>query len=305
MRRHANKSDYPGTRQPKIPRAAAVAAPLLVSILVLIGGCGGSNALKLPPVTESPTGQYQVGRFVWFDLLTEDVPGAKAFYSDLFGWRIDSPAGYPDYHVIYLGKKAIGGMAALEGLDGGAPESLWMPSLSVVDINRAAEQAVRSGGTVLEGPLKAGGRGKIALITDPAGAPLFLLRAAKGDPTPEPASPGNWVWVDLFTRDAGVAGDFYVSLAGYQADIVETKENRSYHILKWNGSPRAGIVELDWKGLEDNWLPYVKVNRLEPIIEKARELGAKLILQAENVAIMADPAGAAFGIQAPWERSAQ
>jgi predicted enzyme related to lactoylglutathione lyase len=56
-------------------------------------------------------------------------------------------------------------------------------------------------------------------------------------------------------------------------------------------------VELKWEGLEDNWLPYFKVEDVEQIIEKARQLGGSLVLKAEKVAILSDPTGAAFGVQ--------
>ena len=59
----------------------------------------------------------------------------------------------------------------------------------------------------------------------------------------------------------------------------------------------AGIVEIEWEGLEDNWLPYFKVVDVDRSIEKARSLGGKLILQSGKVAVLSDPTGAAFGIQ--------
>ena len=60
----------------------------------------------------------------------------------------------------------------------------------------------------------------------------------------------------------------------------------------------AGLVELEWEGLEDNWLPYFKVADIDRSIENARSFGGKLILQSGKVAVLADPTGAAFGIQA-------
>ena len=37
---------------------------------------------------------YAPGTFSWTDLVTTDVSGAKAFYSELFGWQWDDmPAG--------------------------------------------------------------------------------------------------------------------------------------------------------------------------------------------------------------------
>jgi hypothetical protein len=56
-------------------------------------------------------------------------------------------------------------------------------------------------------------------------------------------------------------------------------------------------VELQWPDLEDNWVPYIKVDNVDQTVEKARNLGAKLITQDKNVALLFDPTGAVFGIQ--------
>jgi len=44
-------------------------------------------------------------------------------------------------------------------------------------------------------------------------------------------------------------------------------------------------------------LPYVRVDDLEGTISQAEKLGGILILRIENVAIITDPSGGAFGIQ--------
>lgn len=283
----------------RLKREITVCPPaVILGILIwmVLGACTGSGSVPLPPVTQNPTGQYQVGKFVWFDLLSEDIPAAKMFYSRLFGWKILSPEQYPGYFVIYNGDIAIGGMASHENRDAHQPESLWLPSLSIEDMGEALERVSENGGTVVDGPLKARGRGRIALIEDPGAAPLFLIRSADGDPVIRPAV-GDWIWIDLFTQNAGPAGDFYVAVVGYQAEIVETGEEHTYHVLKRDGQMRAGIVELKWNGLEDNWLPYVKVAQIDAMVKRARSLDAKLILQTDNIAILEDPTGAAFGIQ--------
>lgn len=56
-------------------------------------------------------------------------------------------------------------------------------------------------------------------------------------------------------------------------------------------------MELRWQGLEDNWLPYFKVDDVDRTIGMARKLGGRLIPKTEDVAILTDPTGAVFGIQ--------
>jgi len=268
---------------------------LLAAALAGIGGCASKQTASLPAITPTPTGQHQVGKFVWFDLLTEDVQGAQNFYSELFGWRVEGQSS--DYIVIYAGDKPIGGIAPHESKDPEKLESLWLASLSVENVDRAVSATKSRYGKVLDGPFDVKGRGRMAVIQDPEGAELILLRAAGGDPVDETVKSGEWLWVDLFTRDAKTANEFYGSLAGYTAQTVKTEEDHSYNLLEKDARAFAGVVEIPWEDVEPNWLPYVKVDDLEGTISLAENLGGVLILRLENVAVIADPTGGVFGIQ--------
>ena len=268
---------------------------LMTAGFMFLSGCASKQTASLPAITPIPTGQHQVGKFVWFDLLTEDVQGAKNFYSELFGWRVEGQSS--DYIVIYAGDKPIGGIAPHESKDSEVLESLWLASLSVENVDRAVSATKSRYGKVLDGPFDVKGRGRMAVIQDPEGAELILLRAAGGDPVDETVKSGEWLWVDLFTRDAKTANEFYGSLAGYTAQTVKTEEDNSYNLLKKDDRAFAGVVEIPWEDVEPNWLPYVKVDDLEGTISLAENLGGVLILRLENVAVIADPTGGVFGIQ--------
>ena len=268
---------------------------LMTAGFMFLSGCASKQTATLPAITPTPTGQHQVGKFVWFDLLTEDVQGAQNFYSELFGWRVEGQSS--DYIVIYAGDKPIGGIAPHESKDSEKLESLWLASLSVENVDRAVSATKSRYGKVLDGPFDVKGRGRMAVIQDPEGAELILLRAAGGDPVDETVKSGEWLWVDLFTRDAKTANEFYGSLAGYTAQTVKTEEDNSYNLLKKDDRAFAGVVEIPWEDVEPNWLPYVKVDDLEGTISLAENLGGVLILRLENVAVIADPTGGVFGIQ--------
>jgi uncharacterized protein len=96
---------------------------------------------------------------VHLELHTADLPGARAFYAGLCGWR-------PEQITV-----ASGSYLALEmggGFDGGIVECaarrpLWLPYVEVPDVAEATESARRLGAKVLleprEGP--AGWRGVV------------------------------------------------------------------------------------------------------------------------------------------------
>jgi predicted enzyme related to lactoylglutathione lyase len=70
------------------------------------------------------------GRFLWFDLMTTDTDGAKAFYTETIGWKTqaweDTPAGTP-YTMWVAGETPVGGVNILpeEAKAMGAP-SHWL-----------------------------------------------------------------------------------------------------------------------------------------------------------------------------------
>ena len=91
---------------------------------------------------------------MWIDLLTEDVVAAASFYSHLFGWRAAKSDENREYYLFYLDGKPIAGMAAMENKDAAAPESLWLATISVSDVDQRVASVKAQGGKVLEGPLE-------------------------------------------------------------------------------------------------------------------------------------------------------
>jgi len=111
--------------------------------------------------------------FVHVELATDDVPRAKAFYSDLFGWKMtDTPM---DYTMFSTGKQPGGGIFKRP------PEAPtgWSLYVGVPDAAAALEKAKQLGATVLrERTLISAEFGHFAVLRDPAGAVLCLHEAA-------------------------------------------------------------------------------------------------------------------------------
>ena len=60
---------------------------------------------------------------------------------------------------------------------------------------------------------------------------------------------------------------------------------------------------IPWDNVKPNWVPYIAVEDVMAITEKAKQLGGKLLIEPDKnvreglVAIIADPSGAVFAIQ--------
>jgi predicted enzyme related to lactoylglutathione lyase len=84
------------------------------------------------------------------------------------------------------------------------------------------------------------------------------------------------VHLELHTPDAAAARQFYSGLLDWGSERVET-EHGSYTALGLGGAVSGGLVEC---GVERPlWLPYVEVDRIEPVTERARSLGAEVLLE--------------------------
>jgi predicted enzyme related to lactoylglutathione lyase len=123
---------------------APVSAALLLATL---GGCSTPKS-PVPPLTPAPTGTYQIGKFVWYDLITDDVASVKGFYGGLFGWEFDKIETEKDNFTLVSHRGVpIAGIVYLEREDPAVSQSQWVSSVSVPDVDGAAEYVKGQGGS--------------------------------------------------------------------------------------------------------------------------------------------------------------
>src|SRR5437588_8681885 len=117
------------------------------------------------------------GRFIWYERETSDVAGAKAFYPGLMGWEVDETTGAAmDYTIVGPGA-GVGGIAKLQpdAAAAGVPPH-WLGYVAVDDVDAAAAKVGALGGAVQVGPLDIPGIGRFAVIADPTGAAIAIMK---------------------------------------------------------------------------------------------------------------------------------
>ena len=272
---------------------------VMVLALLLLAGCATgkkSTSLVLTPVTDTPTGIHHQGKFVWNDLLTDDVEIAREFYGQLFGWTFMQMGRYT---VVQSEGRNIGGMAELKADPEQPSAARWLCTLSVDDVDAAVALVIDEGGTVNEGPLELLNRGRGALVRDPQGAQLVLLHSEVGDPEDEEPAMMSWLWHELWSNNAEASLAFYQKLADYDYEGEAT----DYLILIREDQWRAGIRFIDDAELEMRWVPVVRVADTEAMAEKAEQLGGEIRVAPRptasggSVALVVDPSGAPVIIQ--------
>ena len=276
----------PSSARPK--RAGALGWAAAALLLAVACATTQPDLPRLPPVSPERTGEVQPGKFVWGDLVTQDLGASKAFYGALFGWTF-SDAGR--YTTVFNQGVPIAGMVKARDPNRGTE---WIGNLSVADVDRAAATIVEHGGQIESGPVDAPDRGRIALVSYEGNAAALLVRASGGDPPDAHPVIGGWLWWELWAHDVDRAAALLVEIAGYQPEAVELR-GKPYRVLGDAKVRRMGIIQAPPE-VRPTWLPYFRVADTAATVEQAVALGARLIEQNDRAAILVDPNRAEFAI---------
>jgi predicted enzyme related to lactoylglutathione lyase len=104
------------------------------------------------------------------------------------------------------------------------------------------------------------------------------------------------VHLELHTADLARACEFYARLFGWRTEIVESDGCDSYNALQMGGGPvGGGVVECETS--HALWLPYVEVGEIQGATDRARGLGASVLLEPREGpagwrSVIASPVGA-------------
>src|SRR6266576_461164 len=156
------------------------------------------------------------GSFCWIELATTDGPGAKKFYSEIFGWEAqDSPVG-PDmvYTMLRLDGKDVGALYQKGEMMKDVPTA-WASYISVTSADEIAAKAKALGGTVVKEPFDVMDVGRMAVIIDPTGAAFCIWQPRKHAGFGIKGAPNTVCWNELMTTDTAGASDFYTKLFGW------------------------------------------------------------------------------------------
>ena len=268
-----------------------------------ISSCSKRQVI-VPKLTPEPTNLRLVGKFVWFDLFTHDLKSAGHFYEELFGWSFyPGESGKKFLHTIHREGIPIGNAIQINPEKSKVRKARWLGYVSVEDVDRSTTVVEKNKGTVYMPPKDLPNRGRVAVVMDPQGAVFAMVTASGGDP-PDPGIMENfWLGNELWTSHMDSALNFYQFLLGYEKKLVDVKSGGTYCLLVKDGQPRAGMVQIPWDDVKPNWVPYIAVEDVMAIADKAEQLGGTLLIEPYKkvregmVAIISDPNGAVFGVQ--------
>jgi uncharacterized protein len=235
---------------------------------------------------------YPPGTFSWAELATSDADGAKAFYSQIFGWEYDdNPIG--DGQVYTMARRDGGQVAALYSTSEQPPH--WNCYVTVASVDDAAAKAKDLGANVMAEPFDVMDVGRMAVFTDPQGAALCLWEARASIGATLVNTPGAMTWNDLVTPDVEASADFYSQLFGWTTE--EIPDAGGYRVIK-NGERANGGMMPAPDGFPA-WIPYFGHEDVDGLIEAVPGLGGQVLngpmrMPQGSIAVFRDPQGAVF-----------
>lgn len=247
---------------------------------------------------------YDHGRFVWHEIITKDAEQAKAFYTELLGWKVEEiDMGEFVYPMLKAGEAPVCGVAPppMEGVP-----THWVSYLSVEDVDAAAKKVVANGGEALMDAMDIPTVGRMQPVKDPSGGAFFLFKSASEDGEAA-TGPGTFHWNELATDDPEAAVAFYEKTFGYTHETMEMPDG-TYFVLKNGDTMRAGVMKNPVPNAPTHWTRYVAVDDCDAAVKRATSSGGKLLGEVMDVpgvgrfAHVQDPGGAALGVIKPVER---
>ena len=254
------------------------------------------------------------GQFIWYELMTPDPAGAAKFYDAVLGWHIpdsghDLPNG-SNYRMIGRpdGGNAGGLLHMTQTMADHGARPLWIAYLHVADVAAAVAHVTAAGGTLLMPEQDLPG-GRMAMVSDPWGAPFYLM-----NPTPPPGQPDavsdvfdphephRCGWNELASPDAEAALAFYTGLLGWQSPgAMDLGPMGQYHFIVADGVQMGGIFRSK-DGGSPGWKFYFRVPDIHAAAVAIPATGGTITKELHEVPggdwtlVAKDPQGAEFAL---------
>jgi predicted enzyme related to lactoylglutathione lyase len=239
----------------------------------------------------------------WVDLSSSDAEASRAFYSKLFGWRVDvnPDPQYGGYALAKLDGKDVGGIGPTQSPD--APTA-WNIYVGTNDADDLAKKVQAAGGTVVGPPFDVGDQGRMAVFQDPSGAFISAWQGTRMGGFQTEVS-NSYGWAELNARGIESAIPFYTQVFGWTTKTSEMgKGQPPYTEFLLEGQSIAGAWEMNPMvpaQMPSYWQVYFSVDDVDSAHRKAIDAGAHEMLAPQDFpggrfAIISDPQGASFGL---------
>jgi predicted enzyme related to lactoylglutathione lyase len=249
--------------------------------------------------------------FFWYDVMTTDTGAAAGFYGDVVGWSVQ-PTNAPgtDYSTFNIGGRGVAGLMPVpeEAARNGAKPA-WMGYIHVDDVDAMYNRVKAEGGGAHREPFEVPGIIRMAVVSDPQGAPFLIAKPLIADALPPLAAgtPGTCGWRELYAEDWEAVWPFYEKLFGWtKAEVHDMGAMGKYQLFRTGGGDAAGGMMTKPPMIPRSfWGYYMNVPSVTEAAARIEAGGGKVIHGPTEVPggqwiiQAADPQGAYFALASP------
>lgn len=241
-------------------------------------------------------------RPVRLELNAQRVTAAIDFYQALFGWT-SQPLHVPPWGsipLIFNGDRCFGNQFMAMGAFAFPKWLIWFSC----DLEHAETVIKKAGGDTGRGIYALGDLGHLLDARDPAGNAFSMIRVQGS--VPETDAPGDPCRAEFW-------GPKVSDLAGFYGDVFgcDTASTPRGAMLSDDGTPRLFFHDSEFDLPRPTWIPYFRTTSVGGDCERARRAGAivqvhqDIVEDIGELVVLADPAGAYFGLVDPDKTPAQ
>jgi len=250
--------------------------------------------------------RHAPGTFCWPELATLDQPGAKKFYTSLFGWSFhDTDMGPDGTYTIFQDRDAdVAALYTMREEEKKMAPPHWNSYVAVESADQTAAKVKQLGGQVIVEPFDVMDMGRMAVLMDPQGA-VFQVWQAKKHGGARLNDVGSLCWTELMTTDPQTAETFYTGLFPWKTETMKASTGAPYTIFKRGGEVGVGgmmKIEPRMGPMPPHWYPYFAVSDCDATVAKATSLGARTLMPPTDIpnagrfAVLMDPQNAPFAV---------
>lgn len=258
----------------------------------------------------------EAAQFIWYELMIPDPDAAKRFYDAVVGWSIEAqPSGDMDYRMITRsdGGNSGGVLRLTQEMQSHGARPCWLAYIGVPDVDGAVAAVEGDGGRTLMPARDLPGVGRIAMVTDPDGAPFYLMRPQPPEGRLDAESdvfsvdrPQHVRWNELQSSEPDRALDFYTRHFGWVPNgDMDMGPMGKYQFVNRGEVMIGAIMPRMPQVPVSAWTFYIGVDDIDRAHEAVRSGGGQVLQEPIEIpggeyAITAlDPQGAAFGLVGP------
>lgn len=237
----------------------------------------------------------------WYDLMSPDLEGARAFYKALFGWDYLINGPEMAHYTVALkdGRPAAGLGPKPPGVE---MPSVWSVYFATDDVDASLAAVTAHGGSVTMPSMTVGDQGRMAMAADPSGAVFGFWQPDTHKGAEVINEHGAMAWCEVNTRAGEAVAGFYAAVMGLT--VKPLPGGMAYWTLHKGEGAVAGVMQMDeqWPAnLPAHWMPYFGVHNTDEAIDIVKGNRGTLHVPPFDtpygrMAVVADPFGATFSI---------